>query len=282
MKSAHPKSKGFTLIELLVVIAIIAILAAILFPVFAQAKEAAKKISCLSNMKEIGLAHQLYANDYDDSFVEPFIDPPAYSGYTYPATHSWLYSIAPYIKSTQLMTCPDNVYAKAGDVDLEPEPISYCYMDDPWWQGYGANANRNESLITNVAGEAQTGECRYPYPDMSFSEINTTTLYAYYYNSLDYTAGGSFFGWTFSGVGGWPTSSTKPNIGPIQIHGGGQSNWQFFDGHAKSFRLNAAFANGITFDQSGNYGLPTRTLSIIERGNVNTLALFSEYSNQGL
>ncbi len=58
--------KGFTLIELLVVISIIAILAAILFPVFAQAKEAAKKTSCLSNCKNIGLAYMLYASDYDD------------------------------------------------------------------------------------------------------------------------------------------------------------------------------------------------------------------------
>src|SRR5271157_3367784 len=87
--SSRTPSRGFTLIELLVVIAIIAILAAILFPVFAQAKEAAKKTSCLSNEKQYGLAHNIYANDYDDSYVEPFIDPPAYSGYTYPKTHSW-------------------------------------------------------------------------------------------------------------------------------------------------------------------------------------------------
>lgn len=68
MKSTMSR-RGFTLIELLVVIAIIAILAAILFPVFARAKEAAKKTTCVSNIKQIGLAAQLYATDYDDTYA---------------------------------------------------------------------------------------------------------------------------------------------------------------------------------------------------------------------
>src|SRR3954464_10321579 len=78
----RPNSRAFTLIELLVVIAIIAILAAILFPVFAQAKEAAKKTSCLSNVKQVALSTVMYAGDNDDtmfptsysvSFVPPLV-----------------------------------------------------------------------------------------------------------------------------------------------------------------------------------------------------------------
>jgi prepilin-type N-terminal cleavage/methylation domain-containing protein len=64
---------GFTLIELLVVIAIIAVLAAILFPVFAKAREKARQITCLSNMKELGLASQMYLQDYGEDYA-PFVD----------------------------------------------------------------------------------------------------------------------------------------------------------------------------------------------------------------
>ena len=103
------RSKGFTLIELLVVIAIIAILAAILFPVFSQARESARKTSCLSNLKQLGLATMMYAQDYDETlFVQPFP-----GCYTDPGTGVTSYSyyypdlLQPYIKNIQLFKEPD-------------------------------------------------------------------------------------------------------------------------------------------------------------------------------
>ena len=102
--------KAFTLIELLVVIAIIAILAAILFPVFAQAKNAAKKAVCVSNSKQIGLAAVMYANDYDDSIpMYQRVDRcpwPEVCG-TNNVTLGYLYWLQPYSKSNLLSQCPN-------------------------------------------------------------------------------------------------------------------------------------------------------------------------------
>src|SRR3954468_23505619 len=97
------KRWGFTLIELLVVIAIIAILAAILFPVFAQAREAARKISCVSNTRQIGLALMQYATDYDDTVVP---NNNQVAGSASSTWLSWPDFLQPYIKNDGVFVCP--------------------------------------------------------------------------------------------------------------------------------------------------------------------------------
>lgn len=100
---------GFTLIELLVVIAIIAILAAILFPVFARAREQARRTSCLSNEKQIGLALYMYAEDYDETLPERYGDGyPDTGDFENGYQRTWKNMLMPYIKSYDVYKCPSN------------------------------------------------------------------------------------------------------------------------------------------------------------------------------
>ncbi len=106
---------GFTLIELLVVIAIIAILAAMLFPVFARAREAARRTSCLSNLKQLGLAVHMYAGDYDELFP---VDRYACNSST---THTRLIQqVNPYINNMQVLYCPSTSKVSQWMPDFQP------------------------------------------------------------------------------------------------------------------------------------------------------------------
>ena len=140
------KRHGFTLIELLVVIAIIAILAAILFPVFAQAKVAAKKISCLSNIKQMATAAQLYLGDNDDLY--PLNSYSTASGFSFNNTHYWYFGLTlqsnsaaklvpadgvlyPYQRSAMIVNCPDGKNIKPGSggapfsIDVSDAALGY-------------------------------------------------------------------------------------------------------------------------------------------------------------
>lgn len=121
------KCRGFTLIELLVVIAIIAILAAILFPVFAKARENARRASCQSNMKQIGLGLMQYSQDYDESYPLRI-----YNRGNPPVQPIWSQVIQPYVKSSELFTCPSNGNARSNFSQTAQGPYpairrSYAY-----------------------------------------------------------------------------------------------------------------------------------------------------------
>ena len=139
---------GFTLIELLVVIAIIAILAAILFPVFAKVREKARQTSCVSNMKQLGLGLTQYVQDNDETFP---------SNSFHPDGRGWAGSIYPYVKSTGVYKCPDDSTPNSnnaqglGEVDY---PVSYGLNGDitgrNTWIGPTANTLASLNAPSNT------------------------------------------------------------------------------------------------------------------------------------
>ncbi len=119
--------KGFTLIELLVVIAIIAILAAMLFPVFARAREKAQQITCTSNMHQMALAFAMYLSDWDQTYQQVYL---------------WKERLVPYITTTELFKCPSR-------------------RDLPWYYGHGYNIGCPPQ---GVAGFPEKGEGEIVHP----------------------------------------------------------------------------------------------------------------------
>lgn len=132
---------AFTLIELLVVIAIISILAAILFPVFARARENARRTSCQSNLKQIALGIFMYKQDYDEIFPKRNINAASRTTATNP--YGWADALNPYLKNTQIFKCPSSSAGNAGVGDesgLKPGPEARGYSD------YWINTNITNKL----------------------------------------------------------------------------------------------------------------------------------------
>lgn len=138
--------RGFTLIELLVVIAIIAILAAILFPVFAAARENARKASCISNMKQLATAMRMYSDDNGDRFA------PGTTG-AWEDKNLWWFKVDPYIKQMQgtsltgVYVCPSSPKLRGGN-----ENVRRCYGYNAYYLG----AAPGQPLVTAKTAEAQS------------------------------------------------------------------------------------------------------------------------------
>jgi prepilin-type N-terminal cleavage/methylation domain-containing protein/prepilin-type processing-associated H-X9-DG protein len=134
MQHTHRLRRAFTLIELLVVIAIIAILAAILFPVFARARENARRASCMSNLKQINLGILQYTQDYDEHY--PVYIPS--NGVSGARPYGWVDALDPYLKSTQIFQCPSD---SLGPV-ASPQSTGYTdYAYNLWIGGYLTTAS---------------------------------------------------------------------------------------------------------------------------------------------
>ena len=221
---------GFTLIELLVVIAIIAILAAILFPVFAKAREKARQISCLSNMKQLGLGFMQYIQDNDERW------PGAASGVGVagPGAGGWASQIYPYVKSTNIYKCPD----ESGIVAGIPYTVAYImnyeiYYDDGLAPADNANGLNLAAMVTPastlVLYEGQNGA-------------------AYTLDNKDPSVMANHAGWA---NGNAPEITDRHDSTPTRM-----SNFTFADGHAKYIKRAAvSFFPGVSPDNLGGYSI---------------------------
>jgi prepilin-type N-terminal cleavage/methylation domain-containing protein/prepilin-type processing-associated H-X9-DG protein len=229
--------RGFTLIELLVVIAIIAILAAILFPVFAQAREKARGISCLSNAKQVGVAGAMYTQDYDEMVM------PAWLLYSAAPLDEplWPRTLQPYIKNTQLFTCPSSPLK----TPYTPQPPGWTALDDYGLYGifgaFGRNAclsNQDASLaaVVTPANSILFGEAAYP------KDHATAPGFGYY-----------LLFWTDQADNLCPFDQSEANRSygnnssrPALRHTEG-ANISFFDGHSKWFKSSALISPPTAF-----------------------------------
>ncbi|MBM3473426.1 MAG: DUF1559 domain-containing protein [Armatimonadetes bacterium] len=220
------RKSGFTLIELLVVIAIIAILAAILFPVFARAREKARQTSCLSNLKQVTLATLMYAQDYDELG-------PDYGWYNITGVGwaTWMEMTNPYVKNSQLFICPSAPtspasYGYTGTANRVAS--SYCW---PFWIGYDYYNWWNTIMFAGFPTRAASANPARPWGywaslTRSIHPADAAYLIEGYMITYDPVTGLMFGSAATTGFSATPTNAN------FYRHNEGM-NLGFCDGHAK-------------------------------------------------
>jgi len=238
---ARRRNPGFTLIELLVVIAIIAILAAIIFPVFAQAREKARAITCLNNMKQVGLGALMYEQDYDAAIMPEYKVTPQGGQYNY-----WPYLIQPYVKNINVMTCPDapnTTNAAQGGPDWADNRHGASIGINDQISGWDDRPPITDSMIKSPSFKVQfadTNAITAGDPKSEWNGAPGQAAYNAYVADLDnYGAyhhipeGSGFYDECFANT----AAAWGGNIAvPVPVHQG-VCNVSFFDGHAKAIKL---------------------------------------------
>ena len=224
---------GFTLIELLIVIAIIAILAAILFPVFATAREKARQTACVSNGKQIGLALMQYVQDYDE--VTPYTS--IESGTYNPSGSSVGVLLASYIKSTQVWRCPSDSLHRAAVQDTSVGASEHGYANVSYaYNFYFMERSKVPSSIYSLATPANAWQY-YPSP-LAAGQMQTPSLdgafFADWGASIDDTNSWAISSTNFQALEGYPApaSATQAQVVNAAGHNNG-GTCIFADGHSK-------------------------------------------------
>ncbi len=218
MLNFNRRKGGFTLIELLVVIAIIAILAAILFPVFAKAREKARQISCASNEKQLGLGILQYAQDNDEQYMgynSSYTAPPVVDA-NYPG---WAGKVYPYVKSAAVYKCPDDSTSSTGTAPVLV-PVSYAL-----------NKNVTASAIAQYAAPASTVmlfEVQGDQADVTNPMEAASPVGVGHGAPLPAASGGKYVTGTFPGRSATMTAAIT--LPPVHTNG---SNYLAADGHVK-------------------------------------------------